>query len=274
MLRESSTAARNQRIIFLTDAGPTVGASTDAIRELTETAFDASNGLLGVTYCGIGLSFDVATCAELSRAHNVSITSISGSAELEETLAADFNYLVAPVAFDVNIGVSSADYAVSAVFGGDPDCMRGDSLMEFRTLWASAVGAKGVKGSALIIHLTERESESPRRAAVQVTVSFTPFGTQNGERNVQDYRLNDESTPLTEKAFALSVYYRTLRQLLPEANVRKTSFTPEEAATLAKLSAFLKSCSSEVTSCLASEIAMVGQLMERHTSPRAGVEAI
>jgi hypothetical protein len=66
----------------------------------------------------------------------------------------------------------------------------------------------------LVVHLKERPSKSHRRADIQVTVSFTPFDTQKCERNVQDCRLNDESTPLTEKAFALSVYYRTLKQLL------------------------------------------------------------
>jgi hypothetical protein len=74
----------NQRIIFLTDAIPTVGVSTPKIREMAEKAFVKSRGRLGVTYIGIGLSFNAATCAELWRAHSTSVSSINDLSELEE----------------------------------------------------------------------------------------------------------------------------------------------------------------------------------------------
>lgn len=264
MFKQSGRANRNQRIIFLTDAAPTVGASTNAIRDLTEAAFTASGGFLGVIYCGIGLSFDATTCAELSRAHNVSITSINNSAELEDTLMTDFNYLVAPVAFDVRIGLSSEHYSVSAVFGGDSDCMRGNSLIEFRTLTASAVGAEGVKGSVVIIHLNPRTSISKERAAVRVSIDFTPFGTQHTEHQENEYFLNDQPIPLTEKAFALSVYYRTLKEILPEANLRKELFTPEEKATLIKLCEFIKAFPSDSPARLENEINILDRLITNH----------
>lgn len=266
MFKQFGRPNRNQRIIFLTDAGPTVGASADAIRDLTETAFTTSNGHLGVTYCGIGLSLDAATCAELCRAHNVSITSISDSAELEETLTTDFNYLVTPIAFDVRVGLTSDDYSVSAVFGGDSDCMRGDSLLEFRTFVASAVGAEGVKGSVLIIHLNPRPTMSQGRAAVRISIDFTPFGTQQVEHQENEYLLSDQAGPLTLKAFALSVYYRTLKEILPETNVRKDLFTLEETTMLVKLRDFMKALPSETAVRLEKEIGLVDQLIMNHTS--------
>jgi hypothetical protein len=62
---------------------------------------------------------------------------------------------------------------------------------------------------------------------------------------------------LTEKAFALSVYYRTLRGLLPNPSVCKKSFTADESLTLAKLEAFLVSRSAEIVSGLNGEIKIV-----------------
>jgi Ca-activated chloride channel family protein len=136
MLQTSKIANRNQRIIFLTDAVPTLGSSTTALAERTEEAFVASNGLRGVTYCGSGLSFDAAACAELSRARSVSIYGISTSTELDHMLTSEFNYLVSPVAFDVRVGFSSSDYSISDVIGAERDCIRSDALLQFRTLSA------------------------------------------------------------------------------------------------------------------------------------------
>jgi hypothetical protein len=142
----------------------------------------ASNRLFGITYCGIGLSFAVASCQALGCAHNVLITNISNSAELEETLTAEFNELMLPVAVDVEIGFSSSDYTISAVFSGDSDGLPSDSLMKFRTMTASAVVAEDVKGSVLTIHLTPRGSESDGRAAVRIIVDVTPFRAQTIQR--------------------------------------------------------------------------------------------
>jgi Ca-activated chloride channel family protein len=264
MLKTSTIAGRNQRIIFLTDAVPTVGSSTKAIADRTDAAFVESQGFIGVTYCGIGLSFDASACAELSRARSTSIYSISNSSELEQSLTAEFNYLVSPVAFDVRVELSSSDYSISDVIGGDCDCKRDSLLLKFRTLSASAVGADGVKGSIVIIHLTPRSPDIGLRSSVQISIEFTPFGTQTRERQQHDYFINDEPMPLTEKAFALSVFYRTLQPLLPARNVRKDAFTADETVILVKLQQFLKSQRSEIVSDLEREIAMVDGLIANH----------
>jgi uncharacterized protein YegL len=112
MLKRSANGSRNQRIIFLTDAIPTVGTSETSITGRTEAAFIESHGFIGVTYCGIGLSFDASACAELSRARNTSIYCMSTSEELNHMLTSEFNYLVSSVALDVRVGFSSSDYSI------------------------------------------------------------------------------------------------------------------------------------------------------------------
>jgi hypothetical protein len=265
MFERSGNKDRNQRIIFLTDAIPTVGASTQAIREMGETAFIQSQGRLGVTYWGIGFSFDSGSCAELSRGHSTSVSSISTSAELEETLRTSFNYQVSPIAFDVRIGLSSQDYSILEVYGGDSDCEKGDSLMEYLTLTASEVGVEGIKGSVLIIHLQSLHSDIHPHPSVEITIEFTPFGNTEKVRQVYEYFLNVEPIAVTEKAYALSVYYRTLQQVLPDRNVRKSRFTPDEVSIMMKLQSFLKSQRPEITARLTREIKVVDDLMAFHS---------
>jgi hypothetical protein len=50
------------------------------------------------------------------------------------------------------------------------------------------------------------------------------------DRREHDYFINDEPMALTDKAFVLSLFYRTLQPLLPARHVRKDSFAAEEAA--------------------------------------------
>jgi Ca-activated chloride channel family protein len=260
MLKTSATPGRNQRIIFLTDAIPTIGSSPAGIRDLTEAAFVESGGLIGVTYVGIGLSFDAGICAELTAAHGTSVYSASNTAELDALVTAEFNYLVSPIAFDIHIEVSSSEYAITEVFGGDADCVRGAASMDFRTMTASAVGPNGVKGGALIIHLDPIGSAGGGGgASVHIAIEWTPSEGGRG-RKEEDYFLNVETLPLTEKAFALSVYYRTLRSVLPHES-GKSTFTAEEGSILRRLLGFLNSRSAEIVAALHSEIEIVGDLL-------------
>jgi hypothetical protein len=263
-LQAATHQDRNQRIFFLTDACLTAGASTNAIREMTETAFQASNGRLGVTYWGIGLSFDAAVCAELTRAHSASISSINNYAELYHILHAEFNYQVSPPAFDIHIGISSSDYVIAEVYGGDSDCREGDSLLEFRTYTASEAGAEGVKGSVLIIYLNPLGQAVGDRTSISISIDWTRSGGGDREHRSSDYFLNDEPLSVTEKAYALSTYYRTVRAMLPEKGERKIAFTGEDAAKLRILEGFLKNQRPDLTVQLAKEIKIVEDLIAKH----------
>jgi hypothetical protein len=172
---------------------------------MSENAITASSCRLGMTYCGTDSSFAAASCVELTRVHVTTIS--SNSVELNQILMAELNCLVWPSAFDVRVSLSSSDCSICAVFGGDDDCLRCHSLLEFRTMTASAVGTEGVKGSLLINHLTPTGSLSVGRRSVRVTIDFTPFGTQSREYQEHEYFLNGEPAPLAEKAFPLSVSY-------------------------------------------------------------------
>jgi hypothetical protein len=251
----------NQRIIFLTDAVPTVGVSTPAIREMAEKAFVKSRGRLGVTYIGIGLSFDPGTCAELCRAHSTSVSSINDLSELEEILQTGFNYQVSPIGFDLRVGLLSRDYAISEVYGGDSDYQRREYLVQFPTLTASAVSVEGIKGSALIIYLKPLRPNIGRRASVEISVEFTPYGQIQSQRQVYEYFLNDEPIAVTEKAYALSVYYRTVLGLLPERKILKSAFNEAEMSALTQLLGFLKGQRPEITARLENEIKVVNDLI-------------
>jgi hypothetical protein len=73
MLQSDPNADRNKRIIFITDASPTIGSDVELLKQETERAFVEPKGTIGVTYVGIGLSFDAAVSLELSRVHSTTM---------------------------------------------------------------------------------------------------------------------------------------------------------------------------------------------------------
>jgi hypothetical protein len=92
MLQSDTNVERNKRIIFITDASPTIGEAAPMIQDETEQVFKNSKGMIGVTYIGIGLSFDASVCSELGQAHSTTVVNISNSRELEEMMRTKFNY--------------------------------------------------------------------------------------------------------------------------------------------------------------------------------------
>jgi hypothetical protein len=90
-------------------------------------------------------------------------------------------------------------------------------------------------------------------------VEWTLFDGKKGTQTM-DVVLKEEPVAVTEKAFALSVYYRTLHQVLPETE-GKDKFTPEEVGLLTKLQAFLNSQSPPLLACFQSEIKVVTDLI-------------
>jgi hypothetical protein len=108
-----------------------------------------------------------------------------------------------------------------------------------------------------------------KRSSVEIWIEWTPFGAVEVQHQSYEYFLNDEPIAVTEKAYALSVYYRTLLKVLPERNVRKEDFTPEESSAITTLQGFLNGQRPEIKARMGSEIKIVDQLIANHcNNPR------
>jgi Ca-activated chloride channel family protein len=267
MFGRSERRDHNKRILFLTDATPTVGGGPNSLQAISEKAFIDSNGYLGVTYVGIGLSFDAETATELSRVHSTTIFSVSSSGELADMMANEFNYLVSPVAFDVRVGLSSSDYEIKGVYGGDDDARTDGALIECRTMTASSVGPQGVKGSVLVIVLRPKDSNNDPELTSPITLSIDArlYGSGKEEHQEHEYVLRHDPNVVTEKAFALYVYFETLRSVLAPQTILKMEFTGKELVRLSILQAFLREQRPEIASQLTEEQRMVDKLISDHS---------
>jgi hypothetical protein len=76
--------------------------------------------------------------------------------------------------------------------------------------------------------------------------------------------VNNEPITVTEKVYALSVYYQTPLKVLPVRNVRKDEFTAEEAMILTKIQGFRKNQRTEIMVRIENEIKIVDSLIAKH----------
>jgi hypothetical protein len=151
------------------------------------------------------------------------------------------------------------DGPIEQVYGGEDDALKPGNLMEFRTMTASSVGTAGVKGSVLIVRLKSIQGDPHQN--VKISLDYRPFGADADRHQEYEIPLRDEPDPIVQKAFVLSVYYETMRELLPEADVRKEMFDRGESEQLRKLRSFLVDQPRDISSDLVLEIEMIDRLI-------------
>jgi Ca-activated chloride channel family protein len=260
LLRDPNTQ-RNKRIIFITDDCPNIGKSEHGLREMAEQAFNESNGTLGITYIGVGLSFNATVSKELSKVKGTTIFSANSSTELKKTLVEDFNYIISPVAFDVSINLLSNGYAIETVYGTDADAAQSDKLLNFRTLTSSRISEEGVKGCAILIKLKETpKNDDDISPFLKVEIQYTPFRSVESERKVFVANFVHSDALAIRKAIALSRYFDTLKELLPETSRGSLPFTNDDKAKLDQLKAFLTQ-SNDIRHDLSIEIESLERLI-------------
>jgi Ca-activated chloride channel family protein len=262
MLLDDPNCDRNKRIIFITDDCPNIGRSEKGLREMAENGFIKSNGTLGITYIGVGLTFNVQVSEELSKVRGTTIFGVNSSNELKKILVEDFNYLVSPVEYDVNIRLICNGYGIDSVYGGDEDAAQSDKLLHFRTVCASSVSNKGVKGSAILIKLKDIPKQvNDDVKFVRVEIEYTPYKSTEVEKRIIESDLSNRSDDVISKIIALACYFDVMKQVLPSYHEQKDNFSENEKALFQKLKTFLKNQTEEIQNDLVKEIDTIERLL-------------
>jgi hypothetical protein len=240
MLKEDPHAERNKRIIFVTDDQPNIGRGAGGLREMAEAAFVESKGTLGVTYIGVGLSFNAAVSAELCKVRGTSVTTANSSSQLRKTLVEDFNYMVSPVAVDVEVSVNCPGFRIQAVYGCDEDAARPERMsLKFRTLTASALSPEGVQGGVILVKMEKTEAPADGAGTARVTIDFTPWKSEAREGLVSETPLVLSGSLATRKAIALSRYYDVMRETLPAEGDYRARLSDADKAKVTALKTYL-----------------------------------
>ena len=197
-----------RRVVFMTDMMPNTGVTGE--NELTQLFAEAAVEGVHTTFIGMGLDANAELADTLSGIRGANHYFIHSATEFERRLGEEFDYMVTPLVYDLNLDLDADGYEIEAVHGSPSGDAASDQLMHVGTLFPSAKQDDEARGGVLLVRLAPTDGEG----SLALQASWTDRnGGEHTERT--SVSLPDEPGSFTHngvrKAVALARYSRELR---------------------------------------------------------------
>eukprot|EP00004_Rigifila_ramosa_P012546 TRINITY_DN271_c0_g1_i4.p1 TRINITY_DN271_c0_g1~~TRINITY_DN271_c0_g1_i4.p1 ORF type:complete len:602 (+),score=150.32 TRINITY_DN271_c0_g1_i4:233-1807(+) len=149
---DTHDTTRENRIIFLTDAQPNTGATSEAmLLGLAERA--ANKQRIYTSFVGIGVDFNTNLIEYISKVRGCNYHAVHSNEEFRSRMDEQFEFMVSPLVFDLRLAVQSREYRIAGVFGS-PDADRSSGrIMEVNTLFPSKTEDGETRGGVVLLQL-------------------------------------------------------------------------------------------------------------------------
>jgi len=157
-LYESDNYEYENRIMVLTDAQPNTGDinSSNLYNDLRRNA----QARIYTTFIGIGVDFNSSLIEEISKTRGANYYSVHSPREFRERVEEQFDYMVTPLIFNLELSFESRGWRIEKVFGSPEADEASGRLMKINTLFASKSDDSGaVKGGLVLLKLKKTSSD-------------------------------------------------------------------------------------------------------------------
>jgi Ca-activated chloride channel family protein len=198
------------RIIFITDAMPNTGELKK--EKLFGMAKEASKKGIHTTFIGVGVDFNANLVEYVSKIRGANYYSVHSSRAFRKRMDDEFDYMVTPLVYDLELKLSAKGYKIDAVYGSPQANLATGSIMKVNTLFPSASDGKRNKGGVVLLRL----KKTGKSENVELSVSYkdTKGRTYRNEQKV-DLKLPDEDAYYDnkgiQKAILLSEYVTLMK---------------------------------------------------------------
>jgi Ca-activated chloride channel family protein len=152
------------RIIFLTDAMPNMGDSTDlGLYRMLED--NADQGIY-TTFIGIGVDFNTELIESISKIKGSNYYSVHSASEFQRRMNDEFDFMVTPLVFDLRLKLDAPGYEIEKVYGSPEADQATGELMKVNTLFPSKAEEGQVKGGVILVKLKKLSNQGNMRLAV------------------------------------------------------------------------------------------------------------
>ncbi len=215
LLKEYENVNSNEyenRIIVITDAMPNMGTtSKEGLSKMIEE--NANKGIY-TSFIGVGVDFNTEVIEKLSDTKGANYYSVHSSSEFKDRMGEQFEYMVTPLAFDINLNLSSEDYKIEKVYGSDKADPSTGNLMKVNTLFPSKSSSTGeVKGGVVLLKLKKLKDGGSGKIKLEVSYKDRNEKEFNNSQEIT-YEANDtemyENTGI-RKAIVLTRYINTIK---------------------------------------------------------------
>ena len=209
--KNSDKSKYENRIIIITDAMPNYG-TTSKEGLLSYIKEQADNGIY-TTFIGVGVDFNTQLIQEISDVKGANYYSVHNSKEFKERMGEQFEYMVTPLVFDLNLNLKSDDYKIEMVYGTDSSKGNEGNLMKVNTLFPSKSSETGeVKGGIVLVKLSKMKEKNNGEINLEVTYKDRN-GNEHKNTQTVDFDKNEEFYENTgiRKAIVLTRYVNVLK---------------------------------------------------------------
>ncbi len=201
----------DNRIIVITDAMPNMGTTNKS--DLLKYIEANSNKGIYTSFIGVGVDFNTEVIENISNVRGANYYSISSKEQFKKILSEDFEYMVTPLVFDLNLNFESAGYEIEKVYGTDSADKSSGNIMKVNTLFPASTNENSEsKGGIILLKLKKKDNQTDNK--INLSVSYTDRDG-NKHSNSQDIEFNKdeefyENTGI-RKGIVLTRYVNTLK---------------------------------------------------------------
>ncbi|WP_265111993.1 vWA domain-containing protein [Halosolutus halophilus] len=218
-------AGYDTRIVYLTDAMPNAGDTSAGGLEARLEA-DAERGIHS-TFVGVGMDFHSALVEEITAVRGANYYAVHSAERFEERMSEEFEYMVTPMVYDLELTLESEGYEIEEVYGSpDADEATGE-LLSVNTLFPSPTEDGASKGGVVLLQLNETGDDPD----LELTASYEDrdgVRHETSERVVFDDREPEYfETDSVRKAVALSRYATLMENWIDHERASLAGDDPE-----------------------------------------------
>ena len=174
------------RIIVITDAMPNTGTtSKEGLLNYVEE--NASSGIY-TSFIGVGVDFNTEVIEKISNVKGANYYSVHSASDFKKRMGEEFEYMVTPLVFDLNLNLQSDSFEIASIYGSDTVNKDNGNIMNVNTLFPSKTESTGeVKGGVILLKLNKKQGQNLNTLNLKVS-----YKDRNGKQysNSQTVTLN------------------------------------------------------------------------------------
>ena len=199
------------RIIVITDAMPNYG-ETDEEGLMSYVKLNAEKGIY-TSFIGVGVDFNTELIQTISDVKGANYYSVHNSKEFKERMGEEFEYMVTPLVFDLELNLKSEDYEIAKVYGSDTANKENGNIMKVNSLFPSKTTSNGeVKGGVILLKLNKKNEKTSGNLNLSVSYKDRDGKQFSNSKDVIFAEQNEhyDNTGI-RKAIVLTRYANTIK---------------------------------------------------------------
>ena len=202
------TSEYENRIIVITDAMPNIGETSS--NGLLNMMKSAQRRDINTTFIGVGVDFNSEVVKNITNVRGANYYKVSSEEEFKTRMGEQFDYMVTPMIYDLNMKLDSNNFIVENIYGTDDIDSEKNSIMHVNTLFPSNSNSNGeVKGGVILIKVKKIGSEDK----LNINLDWETVDGKSDNNSLEvDFKNNNyyDNTGI-RKAIVLTRYTNTIK---------------------------------------------------------------